>query len=49
MVNGPRVVLDSSGEYFLGIALGGIGSSLGDVSRVESVDVRMERRGDQEP
>lgn len=47
MVNGERVALDSSGEEFLGISLGGIGSSLGDVGRVDSVDVRMERRGDQ--
>ncbi len=47
LVNGDRVNLDPSEEEFLGVSLGGIGTSLADVTRVESLDVRMERRGDQ--
>ncbi len=48
MVNGERIPLDRSEEDSLGISLGGIGASLADVSRVVSVDVRVERRRDQD-
>lgn len=49
LVDGGPVALEPSSGEFLGRCLGGIATSLGHASRVDSVDVRVKRRGVKRP
>lgn len=49
VVDGRQVVLSPSGEEFLGRTLGAVAAALGGVDSVDSIDVRLQRRGDGKP